>query len=174
MAEVGKVCLLLTEEMFSFSDLYAPFFSRVFFFVAAVLFLVSFLLREFQTRWILELVLLNFLQLCNFAFCFFPLAAVVVLPGLCDSETSLCVHLLLLKHVGGWKELLKYATELNIIASMRIHTSAENFRFCLWYICAIFWWRRVRCGEFLVLYLIHLCNLLVEKSAMRAYADDYT
>jgi len=26
MAEVGKVCLLPTEEMFSFSDLYAPFF----------------------------------------------------------------------------------------------------------------------------------------------------
>jgi hypothetical protein len=64
MAEVGKVCLLPTEEMFSFSDLYALFFSPVFFFVAAVLFLVSFLLREFQTRWILELVLSNFLQLC--------------------------------------------------------------------------------------------------------------
>ncbi len=57
---------------------------------------------------------------------------------------------------------------------MRIHTSAENCRFCIWYICAIFWWRRVRCREFLVLYLMHLCNLLVEKSAMRAYADDYT
>jgi len=71
MAEVGKVCLLPTEEMFSFSDLYAPFFFRVFFFVAAVLFLVSFLLREFQTRSILELVLFNFLQLC-FLF-FFPL-----------------------------------------------------------------------------------------------------
>jgi hypothetical protein len=168
MAEVGKVCLLPTEEMFSFSDLYTPFFFRVFFFVAAVLFRVSFLLREFQTRSILELVLLNFLQLPPP-----PLAAVVV-PGLCDSETCLCVHLLLLNHVGGWKESHKYAMELNIIASMRIHTSAENFRFCIWYICAIFWWRRGRCGEFLVLYLMHLCNLLVEKSAMRAYADDYT
>ncbi len=68
MAEVGKVCLLPTEEMFSFSDLYAPVFFRVFFFIAAVLFLVSFLLREFQTRSILELVLLNFLQLCFLLF----------------------------------------------------------------------------------------------------------
>ncbi len=30
MAEVGKVCLLPTEEMFSFSDLYAPFFFECF------------------------------------------------------------------------------------------------------------------------------------------------